>query len=106
MENFQTILEDCGLSDLMFRGPKFTLSNFQEGFSFTKERLDRVVANRDWCEHFNEADVLVGVAISSNHSPIFLNLLGQGSGRQRRRAFQYEVGWELDMHCREIIVKA
>lgn len=49
MEAFQNTLVDCGLSDMGNRGPKFTWSNCQEGAGFIKERLDRVVANQEWC---------------------------------------------------------
>ena len=51
---------------------------------FIKERLDRVVANRDWCARFEDVEVSIGAAICSDHTPIFLNL-GGSAGRQRRR---------------------
>jgi exonuclease III len=72
MEAFQNTLEVCGLFDLGFKGPKYTWSNCQEGPYLIKERLDRVVANRSWCELFREVEVWVGVAIRSDHSPVIL----------------------------------
>ena len=45
MEDFQKVLEDCGLSDLGFKGPKFTWNNGYLDAFFTEERLDRVAAN-------------------------------------------------------------
>jgi hypothetical protein len=41
-------LEDCQLCDLGFKGVKYTWSNGRFGGEFTKERLDRVVANSEW----------------------------------------------------------
>jgi hypothetical protein len=46
MEDFRQVLEDCSLYDCL----KYTWNNGQEGRSFTKERLDRAVANPKWCE--------------------------------------------------------
>jgi hypothetical protein len=45
MEDFKGALEDCHLSDMGATGPKFTWHNGRQGRDFTKERLDRVVAN-------------------------------------------------------------
>lgn len=50
MEEFKNALEDSHLSDLDFQGPKFTWNNGRINHGFTKERLDRVVANKEWCE--------------------------------------------------------
>jgi hypothetical protein len=59
MEEFQRVLEDCLLSDLGFSGPKFTWSNGRDGATFTQERLDRVVANSEWCDYFKGVNVVV-----------------------------------------------
>jgi hypothetical protein len=48
MEEFKKALENSQQSDLGFRGPKFTWNNEQIGHGFSKERLDRAVANKKW----------------------------------------------------------
>lgn len=48
------------------------LTNCREGDNFTKERLDRAVANRGWCERHQFAEVWVLTARSSDHKPICL----------------------------------
>lgn len=103
MEAFQNTLEGCGLSDLGYKGPKFTWTNCREDTEFIKERLDRAVANHDWCESFQGVEVLVGVAICSNHSPIFVCLKQKGIERRGRRKFRFEAGWEINTRCRAII---
>jgi exonuclease III len=104
MENFQRTLDDCGLLELGYRGPKFTWNNGKEGTEFIKERLDRVVAKKGWCEAFPEVEVVIGPAICSDHSPLSVFLLGQSEGKLRRpRNFKYEAGWELHNRCRQII---
>jgi hypothetical protein len=72
MEAFQNTLEECRLSDLGYRSPKFTWSNCREGDDFTKERFDRVVANCGRCQFFVE--VSVGAAVWSDHAQIYLTL--------------------------------
>jgi hypothetical protein len=76
MEAFQNTLASCGLSDLGYKGPKFTWSNGREGDDFTKERLDKAVANHSWCGLYPEAKVTVGTILWSDHSPIFFQLKG------------------------------
>ncbi|XP_059458992.1 uncharacterized protein LOC132188495 [Corylus avellana] len=106
MEAFQKTLEDCSLADLGYRGPKYTWTNCKEDKQFTKERLDRVIANRSWCDLNREVDVVVGAALSSNHSPIFINLLGGVYGQQGQKLFRYEAHWESETKCHEIITQA
>lgn len=45
MERFKEALYDCELTDLGYKGSKYTWSNKREGGEFTKERLDRVLGN-------------------------------------------------------------
>lgn len=47
MNDFRSALVDCQLSDLGFTGAGFTWSNRRSDGYFTKEQLDRVVANND-----------------------------------------------------------
>lgn len=48
MEKFRNTLDDLGLNDLEHRGDIYTWSNKHRDESFTKERLDRTVANQKW----------------------------------------------------------
>ena len=45
MNLFRDCLDDCGLVDLGFSGPKFTWNNRQSADAHVKVRLDRAVAN-------------------------------------------------------------
>ena len=58
MNDFILTLEDCLLHDLGFIRPKFTWSNEQLGSSLTKERLDRVVVNFEWCNKWPGVEVI------------------------------------------------
>lgn len=46
MENSQTTIELCRLFDLGHKGNYFIWSNKYEDDTFTKERLDRAIANK------------------------------------------------------------
>ena len=99
----QMTLEECGLSELEYTGPKFTWNNKQDGTAFIKERLDRVVANREWCGAYPNVEVVVGAAICLNHSPLMVYMDGLGRTVRRPHNFKFEVGWELHQKCHQII---
>ncbi|GLT71972.1 hypothetical protein SLA2020_439500 [Shorea laevis] len=92
MEAFKHTLEDCQLNDLGFQGPKFTWNNSISGYHFTKERLDRAIANKEWCELFLAADVSVEAARTSDHSPVLLTLK-KSSETYKKRGFRFEASW-------------
>jgi hypothetical protein len=52
MDGFRSVLDDCLLADLGFQGAPFTWSNHKYDGMFTKERLDRALANQEWCSIF------------------------------------------------------
>ncbi|XP_059431636.1 uncharacterized protein LOC132165159 [Corylus avellana] len=96
MRLFQVALEDCELSDLGFRGPKYTWSNCRDGSEFIKERLDRGVANVAWRELFPDVEVRVEVSTNSDHAVLILSLIRQQRGNYKYRRFRYEASWALD----------
>lgn len=73
MDNFNSTLEDCHLLDLGFIGPKFTWCSKREGADFVKERLDKVVANHEWCRMNSVFQVEVLAARSSDHAPLLFS---------------------------------
>ncbi|KAL9680352.1 hypothetical protein QQ045_018230 [Rhodiola kirilowii] len=74
MRNYRECLEDCGLSDLSYRGETFTYSNRRKGEQEVKVRLDRAVANGTWREAFPHAVVRHGFSYTSDHSPFVIHL--------------------------------
>lgn len=50
MEAFNNVLGDCRLSDLDFRGPKFTWNNWCTDHGFTKKRLGNARRLRRGCK--------------------------------------------------------
>jgi endonuclease/exonuclease/phosphatase (EEP) superfamily protein YafD len=61
------------LMDLGFCGPKYTWSNGRSGRDFTRERLDRAVANNNWSMLFDVVEVNVLARSSSDHNPLLMS---------------------------------
>lgn len=47
MASFQKAITHSGLSDIPSSGQRFTWSNNHKGVAFTKERIDRAMANQE-----------------------------------------------------------
>lgn len=85
---------NCELSDLGYKGPKFTWSNCQDSQTFIKERLDRGVANSGWCDLYPVAELIVE-ATTSDHAVLIMYLGGLPHGTKKQRWFRYEARWMM-----------
>lgn len=86
MKSFNLCVDDCGVSDLGFSGPKFTWSNGR-----VYERLDRALSNASFLDSFHQAKVLNLNQYKSDHRVILLKLEDvhqSRSGSGSRFAFQ------------------
>jgi hypothetical protein len=107
MIRLREALEACHLGDLGFSGSQFTWSNRRSDGSFTRERLDRAVADPEWCNIFPRVSVLVLAARTSDHSPLIVSSHARIIGRvPYKRSFKFEVWWEKDAECAEVINSA
>jgi hypothetical protein len=107
MEIFWAALEQCNLSDLGYKGAKFTWTNCQPEGNFVKVRLDRAVANPQWWCMFEGASVQVLAARSSDHKPLLLNWESNGQGIDKgNRGFKFEMSWTLDEEYRKVVEDA
>ena len=75
MVNFRNVLAKCGLSDLGFKGSKYTWANCQSNDNFIKERLDRAVANAAWCDMHQSIEVKSEPLVRLTISQQFYNYL-------------------------------
>lgn len=69
---FNSMIANCGLSDLGFQGPSYTWTNRRHGGLRIHERLDRALANADWRILFPEAIVKHLPRFYSDHCPILV----------------------------------
>ncbi|XP_042983266.1 uncharacterized protein LOC122312668 [Carya illinoinensis] len=96
IEKFRQALEQCGIRDLTYSGQRYTWSNNRRGRGFTKERIDRAMANREWLELFPSALCHVMTAVKSDHSSLITSIIhNNGEGSRKQRVFRYEAAWDL-----------
>lgn len=67
MANFIAALEEGNLFDMGWMGNKYTWNNRYGNASFTKERLDKMVANPRWAEIYKNMKVEVLATRSMDH---------------------------------------
>ncbi|KAK3218878.1 hypothetical protein Dsin_012848 [Dipteronia sinensis] len=75
VERFREALDDCGLEDLSFVGPRFTWSNKRSGDRHIQERLNCGVCCDQWKLMFPMSEVQHLDFWGSNHRPILVWLV-------------------------------
>jgi hypothetical protein len=70
---FRECLEDCGLVDLGFTGPKYTWTNKQDANSNVRVSLDRAVANVAFMDMFDNYRVENVITTSSDHLAVAIS---------------------------------
>lgn len=105
MEAFRSVLGECGLEDLGFKGFPFTWTNGQKGNDNIQERLDRCLANGKWQELFPHFAVEHLVRLQSDHSPLLTiwNKKARLNSRRKRKPFRFEAMWLHNDTCPNVI---
>jgi hypothetical protein len=110
MEKFRQALEDCQLHDLGFVGDAFTWRNHhRDAASYTKERLDRAVANNAWHVCFPLARVIHGEQRHSDHRPIIVDVGDRGLNEWRKPREimrKFEAKWLEEEECNARVQEA
>ncbi|KAF7143420.1 hypothetical protein RHSIM_Rhsim05G0112800 [Rhododendron simsii] len=95
------MLEDCGLTNLECKGPKFTWRNNRSDGEFIMERIDLAFANSKRREDFDTAMVLVEVAVGSDYNLLLLNT--DLSLNKVKKPFKFESFWTTEESCKQIV---
>jgi hypothetical protein len=110
MHKFRSALEDCGLHDLGFVGDPFTWrNNHHAAASFTKERLDRAVANSDWRCIFPLVRVVNGDPRHSDHRPIIIEVGNRDINDNNGQVHvlpKFEAKWLEEEECEHRVIEA
>lgn len=102
--NFQNDLNGIGMIDLGFSGYAYTWNNKRSGCANIKQRLDRAVANSNWCTLFPNPNVSHITANSSYHGPITLNTCLTATNGSK--PFKFEAMWLQDDSCFDTVHNA
>ncbi|XP_042939495.1 uncharacterized protein LOC122274525 [Carya illinoinensis] len=105
MAQFREVLENNNLSDLGCCSGFFTWSNRHSNTTFTKERLDRYVANTQWRELFRGIKVEGLTGRCSDHLPILLTVMGKEEKHDGKRKFpfRFEASWIKEDKCEQLV---
>ncbi|XP_050264146.1 uncharacterized protein LOC126708397 [Quercus robur] len=102
MQLFRDVIDECGFMDLGFVGSKFTWArHFDDGHS-VRLRLDRCLATNSWFHKFPGTRVHHLQSMSSDHSALWVNLLGLEEP-SRKKCFKFEEMWLSEPSCGETI---
>lgn len=103
ISDFREFLTRCKLRDLGYVGSTFTWCNSREKDSRIYERLDRFLANTQWCELFPLGSVSHCQVAYSDHYPICLNLDGIYLVKKSPKLFRFKSMWTKEEDCSNII---
>lgn len=92
---FRDWIFDQGLIDMGFEGPRLTWRRGSEDTIIKGARLDRVLANGDWCMRFQNTSVKHLPMLHSDHSPLLINLDCQQQ-RKKKHNFRFCAEWLMD----------
>jgi hypothetical protein len=89
-----SLVKQCGLFDLCYDGPAYTWSNKRFTSTPTYERLDRCLANAEWCRAFPTTTVLHLPMMYNDHAPILL--LPTSQHQRPKKPFLFENWWLVE----------
>jgi hypothetical protein len=110
MDRFRDALSFCNLNDLGFEGDIFTWrnNNFRVD-GYIRERLDRAVANPEWCARFPNYKVMNGCPEHSDHRPVTVSVdqpYRRGTPRNNLLNRCFEAQWLLEEDCEKVVNSA
>ena len=102
MQLCRDVIDECQFMDLGYVGPKFTWAkHYVDGHSI-RTRLDRCMATNSWLQKFPRTRVHHLNCMSSDHSPLLINLSGMPELR-KKRCFRFEEMWLSDPTCGDMV---
>ncbi|XP_074278126.1 uncharacterized protein LOC141601726 [Silene latifolia] len=105
MNNFQAVVDDCGLRDETWEGYMFTFDNGQVGDDNRQSMLDRAMGTSAWIDMFPYAKLFYLEREWSDHAPIRLVLDRRVVGGLRKHRFRFEQIWVGEEGCEEAVIR-
>ncbi|XP_021836344.2 uncharacterized protein [Spinacia oleracea] len=106
MDAFRGAIDGCGLRDLGYKGSIFTWKRGTNPTTYVRERLDRFLADVEWCSAFPNYSVRHFVRYRSDHAPILLSTSNYYERGRNERLFRFEALWLSKPECCEVIAHA
>ncbi|KAL6201796.1 hypothetical protein ACLB2K_025508 [Fragaria x ananassa] len=98
----RNFMENNGLLDLHFTGPRLTWENKREDVNeIIRERLDQAIGNAEWLHDWPESFVKHEPRIGSDHCPMILYF--QEKVVRFKKPFRFEASWVKDPDCDEVV---
>ncbi|XP_019225728.1 PREDICTED: uncharacterized protein LOC109207293 [Nicotiana attenuata] len=72
--DFLSMIDDCGLTDLGYYGPRYTWSNGRGPCSIVWKRLDRGMVNDNWLASYLATTISHLASTGSDHSPLLMEM--------------------------------
>jgi hypothetical protein len=94
MHAFNSYVKNCGLFDLGYNGLAYTWSNKRFTSNLVFERLDRCLANAEWCGVFPNTNVFNLPIIIGDHAPILVSTESQFC--RPKLHFKFENWWTFE----------
>ncbi|XP_074299307.1 uncharacterized protein LOC141630374 [Silene latifolia] len=91
MEPFRDCVADCGVLDIAATGALYTWNNKQQPEERIYSRLDRVLVNKDWCDHLQDLYAHFLPEGMYDHTPCIVSSNKQVQGK---RSFKYFNMWD------------
>lgn len=105
LNGFVDTMNDCGLTDLCFKGENFTWEKSREKINWVQERLDIGLSNQTWRDLFPDAEVSVLEVTTSDHMPLYLHL-NKIVYVPKERRFRFENTWLREKECVNVVKKS
>lgn len=84
IDNFCSLIKQCGLKDLGYSGPAYTWTNKRFTTNPTFERLDKCLGDAEWCLAYPSTIVYHLLVLYSDHAPI-LAIMTPNCPKPKRR---------------------
>jgi len=102
---FNNFIENNGLIDLGFSGPKFTWAHGTSEQTRKQARLDRAICNMEWRSKFQEATVRHLAHSYSDHCPLLINTMGTDQPTSGTRPFKFQAVWMEHHNFKDFIIQ-
>jgi hypothetical protein len=96
INGFREAVTDLGLIDIHMEGYSFTWFKSLGTVRAVEEKLDRALANEEWCNLFQNARLECVTATASDHYPLLLVCVPTITHSKPPRRFKFENAWIVE----------